>query len=111
MKEKKETLLTKTGEFFKDAFVQMGKDAKAQHEVDKANLSAIKAETKATFEENRGKNSLKKAKKIAKTSWDNAHLSQQERIEKVREEQKEQIEVANQRIKSANDRIANAKKN
>lgn len=38
-------------EFFKNAFADMKKSAKAQHEVDKANLAAVKAESKANFEE------------------------------------------------------------
>ena len=37
--------------FFKDAFHDMKESAKAQHEVDKANLAAVKAESKANFEE------------------------------------------------------------
>jgi hypothetical protein len=38
-------------EFFKKAFSDMKEDAKAQHEVDKANFAAAKAEAKAQFEE------------------------------------------------------------
>ena len=37
--------------FFKKAFSDMKESAKAQHEVDKANLAAVKAESKANFEE------------------------------------------------------------
>ncbi len=37
--------------FFKNAFSDMKEDAKAQHEVDKANLAATKAESKAKREE------------------------------------------------------------
>ncbi len=37
--------------FFKGAFSDMKEDAKAQHEVDKANLAATKAESKAQWEE------------------------------------------------------------
>ncbi len=37
--------------FFSDAFSDMKEDAKAQHEVDKANFAAVKAESKANFEE------------------------------------------------------------
>ena len=40
-------------EFFKNAFADMKEIAKQQHEVDKANFEAAKAESKATFEENR----------------------------------------------------------
>ena len=37
--------------FFKNAFSDMKKSAKAQHEVDKANLEAVKAESRAQWEE------------------------------------------------------------
>ena len=40
-------------EFFKKAFADMKESAKAQHEVDKANLAAVKAENKAQIEEAR----------------------------------------------------------
>ena len=36
--------------FFKKAFRDMKEDAKNQHEVDKANFKAAKAESKATWE-------------------------------------------------------------
>ena len=39
------------GEFLKKAFQDMKESAKAQHEVDKANFAAVKAESKANFEE------------------------------------------------------------
>lgn len=38
-------------EFFKGAFKDMQESAKAQHEVDKANFAAVKAESKANFAE------------------------------------------------------------
>lgn len=38
-------------EFFKKAFADMKESAKAQHEVDKANFAAAKAESKAQWEE------------------------------------------------------------
>ena len=38
-------------EFFKKAFKDMKESAKAQHEVDKANFAAAKAESKAQWEE------------------------------------------------------------
>lgn len=59
MTEKKEN-------FIKKAFREMGENAKAQHEVDKANMRAVKAESKATWEENQGKVTLKKAKEMGK---------------------------------------------
>jgi len=102
MAEKKEN-------FFKKAFREMGESAKAQHEVDKANFAAAKAEAKANFEENRGTNTWKKAKEIGKQSWDDAHMSPAERTAKTREEQKKQIEEANERIRLANERYEAAK--
>ena len=39
------------GNFFKKAFEDMKESAKAQHEVDKANFAAAKAESRAQFEE------------------------------------------------------------
>lgn len=104
MKEKKEN-------FFKKAFRNMKENAKAQHEVDKANFAAAKAEAKANFEENRGSNTFKKAKEIGKQSWDDAHMSPAERTAKMREEQAKQIEEANERIRVANERYENAKVN
>lgn len=38
-------------DFFKKAFHDMKESAKAQHEVDKANFAAVKAESKAIWEE------------------------------------------------------------
>ena len=38
-------------EFFKKAFKDMKESAAAQHQVDKANLAAVKAESKAQWEE------------------------------------------------------------
>ena len=107
--EKKENIFKKTGKFFRDAFHDMGESAKAQHEVDKANFAAAKAEAKANFEENRGTNSFKRAKAQAKQSWDDAHMSPAERTAKMREEQQKQIEEANERIAEANARYETAK--
>ena len=107
--EKKENILTKTGKFFKNAFHDMAENAKAQHQVDKANLQAAKAEARANFEENRGTNTLKRAKAQAKQSWDDAHMSPTERTAKMREEQQKQIELANQRITKANEKYERVK--
>lgn len=49
-------------EFLKNAFADIKESAKEQRKVDKANFEAIKAESRANFEENRGKNTLKRAK-------------------------------------------------
>ena len=95
--------------FLKNAFSDMKESAKAQHQVDKANLEAVKAESRANFEENRGKNTLKKAKAMAKESWDDAHMSPAERTAKMQEEREEQIKKANERTATANERLAKAK--
>lgn len=75
------------GEFFKNAFRDMAESAKAQHEVDKANFAAVKAESKANFEEAKAmcKPSVRKAADQAKCQ--------------------EQINAANERIAEANERI------
>lgn len=102
MSEKKEN-------FFKKAFREMGENAKAQHAVDKANFEAVKAESKANFEENRGTNTLKRAKAQAKKSWDEAHMSPAERTMKTRAEQAEAIKAAEERKEAAEARYAAAK--
>ena len=102
MEEKKEN-------FFKKAFKDMAESAKAQHQVDKANFEAVKAEAKANFEENRGTNTFRKAKEIGKKSWDDAHMTPAERTAKVRAEQQEQIAEAKKRTADANERYAKAK--
>ena len=103
-KEKKDNIFKKAGRGLKKVFSDMKESAKIQHEVDKANFNAVKAESKANFEENRGTNTFRKAREQAKQSWDYAHMSPQERTAKIREEQKKQIEEANERIKNANAR-------
>jgi len=65
--EKKDNIFKKAGRGLKKAFKDMGESAKAQHEVDKANFAAAKAEAKANFEENRFTNSLARAKALGKT--------------------------------------------
>ena len=98
------------GNFFKKAFKDMKESAKAQHEVDKANLEAVKAESKANFEENRFHNTYAKAKEMGKKSWDDAHMSPAERAQKMQEERDEQIKQANARTEQANERYEKAKK-
>lgn len=109
----KEIIMEKNTEkkenFFKKAFREMKESAIAQHQVDKANFEAVKAESRANFEENRGRNTLKRAKENAKKSWDDAHMTPAERTAKIREEQQKQIELANQRKILAEERIAKAK--
>ena len=89
----------------------MKESAKAQHEVDTAEFKAAKAEARANFEENRGHNTFAKAKADAKKSWDDAHMTPAERTAKIRDDQKKQIEEANDRIKAANERYDAAKVN
>lgn len=101
-KEKKEG-------FFRRAFRQMRENAKAQHEVDKANLEAVKAESKAKFEENRGTNTLKRAKENASASWAYAKMSADEKIAMERQKQAIEIAEANARKKDAEERIIEAR--
>ena len=98
-------------QFFKNAFADMKESAKAQHEVDKANFEAVKAESKANFEENRFHNSLARAKEQAKESWEDAKMSPSERAEKMQEERDAQIKTAEERKAAAEDRYEKAKKN
>ena len=97
--------------FFKDAFADMKEGAKKQREVDRANIKAVKAETKANFEENRGKNTFRKAKADAKKTWDEAHMKPSERKEKMNEEREKQIAIAKSREEDANARYEKAKNN
>ncbi|MBQ2933671.1 MAG: hypothetical protein IJE02_03540 [Clostridia bacterium] len=96
--------------FLKKAFSAMKESAKAQHEVDKANFEAAKAESKANFEENRGRNTLAKAKADAKKNWDDAHMTPSERAAKMQEERDAQIAAAKARTAAANERYNQAKK-
>ena len=77
-------------QFFKNAFSDMKESAKAQHEVDKANLDAVKAESKA--------------------QWEEAKMSPKARQEMMQKERDEQIAEAKTRTAAANERIENAKK-
>ncbi|MBE6532005.1 MAG: hypothetical protein E7676_00660 [Ruminococcaceae bacterium] len=77
--------------FFKKAFSDMKESTKAQHEVDKANFAAAKAEAKANFEE--------------------AKMSPSQRQAKMQEEREAQIAAANERKAAADARIDAAKKN
>lgn len=76
-------------QFFKNAFSDMKESAKAQHEVDKANLEAVKAESKA--------------------NWEEAKLSPKARQEMMQKERDEQIADAKARTAAANERIDAAK--
>lgn len=96
--------------FFLRAFGDMKESAKAQHELDRAEFQAVKAEAKADFEENRGRNTYAKAKADAKKSWDDAHMTPSERSAKMQEERDAKIAEANARTEAANARYNAAKK-
>ena len=96
--------------FLKNAFRDMKESAKAQHEVDKANFEAAKAEAKANFEENRGRNTFAKAKADAKKNWDDAHMTPAERAARMQAERDEQIAAAKARTAAANERLDAVKK-
>ena len=76
--------------FFKKAFSDMKASTKAQHEVDKANLAAAKAEARAT--------------------WEEAKMSPSQRQAMMQAEREAQIAAANKRKADAEARIENAKK-
>ena len=76
--------------FFKKAFSDMKESAKAQHEVDRANFAAAKAEAKA--------------------NWEEAKRSPSQRQAKMQEEREAQIAAANERRAAADARIDAAKK-
>ena len=92
------------------AFSDLKKSAREQHEVDKAEFAAAKAEAKANFEENRGRNTYAKAKADAKKSWDDAHMTPAERNAKMQKERDEKIVAAKARTEAANARYNEAKK-
>ena len=76
--------------FFKKAFADMKESTKAQHEVDKANFAAAKAEAKA--------------------NWEEAKMSPSQRQAMMQEEREAQIATANERRAAADARIEAAKK-
>lgn len=80
-------------EFFKNAFNDMKENAKAQHEVDKANFDAVKAESKANWEEAKAMGRTDTMKKI------------------MQQQREEQIADAKARTQAAQQRIDNAKDN
>ncbi len=75
--------------FFKKAFSDMKESTKSQHEVDKANFEAAKAESKAT--------------------WEEAKMSPSGRAELMQKERDAQIAEAKKRTAAANERIEFAK--
>ena len=80
------------GEFFKNAFKDMKESAKAQHEVDKANWNAAKAESKAQWEEAKAMSKSETRKKLMQSERD------------------KQIAAANERKAAAEARINAAKR-
>ena len=76
--------------FFKKAFRDMKESARAQHEVDKANFAAAKAEARAT--------------------WEEAKMTPAQRQAHIQAEREAQIEAANARRAEAEARIAEARK-
>ena len=89
----------------------MKASAKAQHAVDKAEFEAVKAESRANFEENRAHNTFAKAKADAKQHWDDAHMSSSERAALDQEAREARLAEAEARIEEANARYEAAKKN
>ena len=79
--------------FFKNAFKDMKESTKAQHEVDRANFAAAKAESKAQWEEAKAMGRPETRKAI------------------MQEKRDEQIAEANARTAAANERINAVKKN
>lgn len=92
------------------AFKDMKKSAIAQHEVDKAEFAAAKAEARANFEENRGRNTFARAKAQGKQSWDDAHMTPSQRAAKEQEERDARIAAAEERIERAEERYEEARK-
>ena len=65
--------------FFKNAFADMKADAKAQHEVDKANMAATKAESKAQWEEAKAMGQPETRKKVMQSQRDEQIAAAQQR--------------------------------
>ena len=65
--------------FFKNAFADMKADAKAQHEVDKANMAATKAESKAQWEEAKAMSKPATHKKMMQAQRDEQIAAAQQR--------------------------------
>ncbi|MBO5118247.1 MAG: hypothetical protein J6C25_12180 [Treponema sp.] len=108
---KKQNLFEIIGQFFANAFSDMKESAKAQHELDKANFEAVKAESKANFEENKFHNSLARAKEQSKKSWEDAKMSPSERTKQMQDEREAKLKEAQERKAAAEKRYEKAKKN
>ena len=92
------------------AFKSMKENAIARHEVDKAEFNVVKAESKAFFEENRGRNTFARAKAQGKQNWDDAHMTPSQRATKEQEERDARIAAAEERIERAEERYEEARK-
>lgn len=66
--------------FLKNAFQDMKESSKAQHQVDKANLDAVRAESKAQWEEAKGMRSPETRKAILQAERDKQIAAANERI-------------------------------
>ncbi len=86
--------------FFKQAFRDMKESAKAQHEVDCAEFTAVKAESKAFFEEHRGHHTFRKAKEDAKNA---------QPVVRMQKERETRLAAAQERTLKANARYEAAK--
>lgn len=73
------------GEFFKKAFADMKESARAQHEVDKANLAVAKAESKANFEKAKAMGKPENFKKMRQAELEKEKAQAQERIKAAEE--------------------------
>ena len=78
-------------EFFKNAFKDMANSTKLQHEVDKAEFDAIKAEAKADFLEHKCNSSISKGKSKREMELEekridalNRKVAAQERIDELK---------------------------
>ena len=65
--------------FFKNAFADMKADAKAQHEVDKANMAATKVESRAQWEEAKAMGKPETRKKMMQAQRDEQIAAAQQR--------------------------------
>ena len=76
--ENEKEITTMAG-FFKKAFQDMKENAKAQHEVDKANFAAVKAESKANWEEAKAMGDPERRKAVLQAERDEQIAAAKER--------------------------------
>lgn len=70
--------------FLKNVFEDMKESAKAQHELDKANFAAVKAEAKAQWEEAKARNKPEVRKAAERAKREGAIAQAKERAARVR---------------------------